>query len=127
MTTKKKMKLSDCKPATIKVDLVHPELGQLDGWVKVKSARCNEYISAVTDLDREENSKEDDSKRTFEEALLESGKLATVLIEDWDEEFFECPFTQENALKIFSNSQNTWIRDLINSKQKDQSNFFTKS
>lgn len=115
-----KKKLSDFKPKTHKVQLIHPEAGDTGGWVEVKSARCNEYLIAVSELEREEGD-------SFEKSLGQSAHLAAILIEDWDDEFFECKFTRKKAEELMQNAEHLWIRDLINAAQKDQSNFFPKS
>lgn len=118
-----KKTIKDFKSSARKVDLVHPELGDTGSWIKVRSARCNPYLHKLAELDRREG----EEKPSFEDNLQASAELAATLVTDWDSEFFGGPFSYEEAVELFKDSEYFWVRDAVNKAQEDQSSFFTKS
>lgn len=118
-----KKTLKDFKSKGKKVDLVHPEVGETGAWIEVRSVRCNEYLHKLAELDREEG----EEKPTFEDNLEASAELTATLVTNWDEEFFEKPFSYDACVELFKDAENFWIRDAVNKTQEDQNNFFTKN
>jgi hypothetical protein len=116
-----KIKLSDLAAKPITVRLIHPIMGDIGAWIKITSTQTNAYI--LKSLEIASRAKEE----TNPEKLLQlNAELIATLVTDWDEEFFEMEFNTENVVKVFSNTENLWIRNLVETEASKQDNFFTK-
>lgn len=118
-----KKKLKDFRSKGKKIDLVHPEAGETGAWIQVRSVRCNEYLQKLSEIDR----KEGDEKPTFIDNLNATAELTATLVTNWDEEFFDEPFSYDACVELFKDAEYSWIRDAVNKAQGDQQGFFTKS
>lgn len=134
--------IDDFKPATYKLNLKHPELGEIGAWIEIKSSKTNEYLSKVMSLERmepnpkkAENDTKDDNDETVEHDnnaewknnIRISAELAATLIHDWDEKFFKQPFDYDYAVELLQRMELMWIRDAINNAQNKNDIFFQKS
>lgn len=117
------MKLKDFKSKSNKIDLVHPEMGETGAWIEIRSVRCKEYLSKLSELDRRDG----DEKPTFEDNLNDTSELTATLVVAWDEEFFDQPFSYDACVEMFKDTENGWIRVAVNKAQDDQTCFFIKS
>tara|TARA_R110000851_G_scaffold95639_2_gene207733 strand:- start:628 stop:1086 length:459 start_codon:yes stop_codon:yes gene_type:complete len=147
MTKKKKFTLKNLLHRTMKVDLVadvvigtEEHKDYVVSWVKVRGSQdplyqqktakyVDEYYQDTEDAKEQYEFKEGEkASPELQEALTKINidlMTATVAcaIEEWDEDFFECKPTIENALKIFDDPAHSSFYNQITVSMKDAVNF----
>lgn len=116
----KKVTLASLKALNHKFQLVHPVHGELDAWVEIRSPRTNDYFYRSLEL---ADITEDAS---VEERVRASAELAALLIVDWDGDFFGDDFDLGEAITLFCEVENFWIRDQVSDQANKPEHFFSK-
>jgi hypothetical protein len=109
---KAKFKITQLAAKPIKVELVHPTQGETGIFVDLVGPHSKQFHTAFEAFEASEQKQEDNLKL-----------FASCFI-GWDDEAFEMPFSAENALAFFSNSDNAWAANFIAPILKDANRFF---
>lgn len=116
-----KKTLSSLRALTHHLELEHPQAGPTGAWIKMKSPRNNQYFYRANEL----ADQPDDAP--IQQKVSASAELAALLIEDWDEDFFEGEFSIKRARELLEDVENFWIRDAINNAAAEPERFFKKA
>ncbi len=127
MSNAKKYTLSQLVSKPVRVSpLVHPIIGEVGGWIEVRSSTEHDVFIKKLQIQTRIQEQMKGEQPSLEEFNSLNGELASLVISDWDEAFFECEFTPEKGKEVFSNSEYHWIRDIVLAKHADLESFFTK-
>lgn len=124
----KKFTLSQLVSKPVRIGpLVHPQIGEVGGWVEIRSSTDQEvYIKKLQIQTRLQEQSRGDTSPSLEDFHKLNAELASLVVSDWDEVFFEREFTPEAGREIFELAEYTWIRDAILAKHQETEAFFKK-
>lgn len=124
----KKYTLSQLVSKPVRISpLVHPVIGDVGGWIEVRSSTEHDvFIKKLHIQTRIQEQMKGSEQPSLEEFNALNAELASLVISDWDESFFESEFTPEKGQDVFSNSEYHWIRDIVLAKHQETEAFFTK-
>lgn len=127
MSNTKKYTLSQLvsKPSRI-APLMHPVIGDVGGWIEVRSSTEHDVFIKKLQIQTRIQEQMKGAQPSLEEFNNLNAELASMVIADWDESFFETEFTPEKGKEFFANAEYHWIRDAVLAKHSDLESFFKK-